>query len=148
MDILKVTRADSEAVKELISAVSEVDVLPLFSADGQLEYKNRVLPDIQTTMDENRFFAVKAVLGAELTGFAALRDGNYLTHLFVAKSAQGTGLGSRLLNTVLDSTSAKQISLRSSLNAADFYRRHGFTATGEEAEFNGIRFIPMMLIRD
>lgn len=148
MDIQKATSADTETIQALISAISEIDVLPLFSADGQREYKQHVLPDIATTMDESRFVTLKALNAHQLVGFAALRDGNYLTHLFVAKQTQGCGLGKQLLDAVLASTSAKEISLRSSLNAAGFYRRYGFKATGEEAAFNGIRFIPMTLIRD
>ncbi|WP_432757997.1 GNAT family N-acetyltransferase [Motilimonas eburnea] len=33
----------------------------------------------------------------------------------------------------------------SSVNAVGFYQHNGFLATDEEAEFNGIRFVPMML---
>jgi len=36
---------------------------------------------------------VKAVSNGELLGFAALRDGNYLTHLFVSQPPQGLGVG-------------------------------------------------------
>nr|WP_290442320.1 GNAT family N-acetyltransferase [Pseudoalteromonas sp. OANN1] len=35
----------------------------------------------------------------------------------------------------------------SSLNAASFYTALGFQATGQEAQKNGIRFIPMRLDR-
>ena len=36
---------------------------------------------------------VKAISDGELLGFAALRDGNYLTHLFVSQPSQGAGVG-------------------------------------------------------
>ena len=147
MEIQRVKNSDLDAVTTLVKKVSEVDVLPLLSSQGQQEYKERVLPDLATTLDEGRFLSIKAVSQGELFGFAALRDGNYLTHLFVSPSSQGSGLGRQLLSFLLNTTDAKEVSLRSSVNAVGFYEHNGFVATGEEAEFNGIRFVPMSLIR-
>lgn len=147
MEIQKVLKADLDAVTRLVSEVSARDVLPLFNAQGKQEHKDRVLPDLATTFDDEKFISIKAVSNGEVLGFAALRDGNYLTHLFVANSEQGSGLGRTLLNHVLDQTDACEVSLRSSVNAVGFYNRNGFVATDEEAEFNGIRFVPMSLMR-
>ncbi|SHF46089.1 Acetyltransferase (GNAT) family protein [Marinomonas polaris DSM 16579] len=147
MDIQKVDMADLELVKHFIGQVSAVDVLPNFNDQGKAEYKARVLPDIVTTFDIGRFQILKVVCTGEIVGFGALRDGNYLTHLFVSKSVQGQGIGKRLLNALLDTSEAKEISLRSSVNAVGFYESYGFEATGSEADFNGIRFVPMCLAR-
>ncbi|MGO2512147.1 GNAT family N-acetyltransferase [Marinomonas polaris] len=147
MDIQKVDMADLELVKHFIGQVSAVDVLPNFNDQGKAEYKARVLPDIITTFDAERFQIFKVVFAGEIVGFGALRDGNYLTHLFVSKSVQGQGIGKRLLSALLNTTEAKEISLRSSVNAVGFYESYGFEATGSEADFNGIRFVPMSLAR-
>ncbi|MCK6264381.1 GNAT family N-acetyltransferase [Vibrio sp. ZSDE26] len=146
MDVQEVTAADLDSVVQLVSEVSKTDVLPLFNAQGKLEYEQRVLLDLSSTLSDN-FLSIKAVSGGELVGFAALRDGHYLTHLFVSNKSQGSGLGRELLNHLLSQTNANEISLRSSVNAVGFYNHNGFIATGEEAEFNGIRFVPMSLIR-
>lgn len=147
MDIQKVEPEDLSAVTHLVSEISDLDVLPLLNSQGQQEYKERVLPDLVLTLDNKNFHSIKAISKGELIGFAALRDGNYLTHLFVSKSAQSKGVGSQLLNCLLDSTDAKEISLRSSVNAVGFYSKNGFVTTDKEAEFNGIRFAPMTLVR-
>ncbi|MBV7297081.1 GNAT family N-acetyltransferase [Enterovibrio paralichthyis] len=147
MEIRKVVLKDLEAVQQLVNAVSKLDVMPLLNEQGQEEYKSRVLPDLATTFDDSRFYTVIALNDDVVIGFAALREGNYLTHLFVSKSAQGAGLGKTLLNHVLATTEAKEISLRSSLNASSFYASQGFETTGDEAAFNGIRFVPMRLVR-
>ena len=147
MDIQKVDMADLELVKHFSGQVSAVDVLPHFNDQGKAEYKARVLPDIVTTFDTTRFQTLKVVDSGEIVGFAALRDGNYLTHLFVSKSMQGQGIGKRLLSVLLDTTDATEISLRSSVNAVGFYESYGFEATGSEADVNGIRFVPMSLAR-
>lgn len=147
MEIQKVDFTDLDDAKRFVSQVSEVDVLPHFNDQGKTEYKARVLADIVTTFDIERFQTLKAVCAGKIVGFGALRDGNYLTHLFVSKSLQGQGIGKRLLNALLDTSEAKEISLRSSVNAVGFYESYGFEATGSEADFNGIRFVPMCLTR-
>ena len=147
MDIQQVDVADLESVKLLIGQVSAVDVLPHFNVQGKAEYQTCVLSDIITTFDVERFQTLKVVDSGEIVGFAALRDGNYLTHLFVSKSLQGQGIGRRLLRALLNTTDAKEISLRSSVNAIGFYESYGFETIGSEADFNGIRFVPMRLVR-
>ncbi len=147
IDIQKVTPADLGAITQLVSEVSRRDILPLLNSQGQKAYKERVLTDLATTFDSEKFLSIKAVSDGKLLGFAALREGNYLTHLFVLNSSQGLGVGNELLNFLLNKTDANEISLRSSVNAVGFYSRNGFVATGEEADFNGIRFVPMSLVR-
>ena len=147
MDILTVEPTDLDAVKHLITEVSESDVLPELSEEGMATFKSRVLPDIESTFDSDRFHSLKVVSSGSIVGFGALREGNYLTHLFVSKHMQGCGLGKQLLDTLLQSTDATEINLRSSVNASGFYQSYGFEATAAESEFNGIRFVPMRLVR-
>lgn len=145
MLIQQVVAADLESVTRLVAAVAKTDILPHFNQQGQQEFSERVLPDLHTVFDGDNFLAIKAIADGKLLGFAALRDGNYLTHLFVANEARGTGLGRELLQHLLATTTANEIRLRSSVNAVGFYQHNGFVATGAEAEFNGIRFVPMIL---
>ena len=91
--------------------------------------------------------ALKIRHADELVGFGAIRDGNYLTHLFIAKSSQGVGLGKKLLNTLISSSTGNEISLRSSPNAVGFYQAHGFVIAGEKDQHNGVPFVPMILVR-
>ncbi|MCG7497692.1 GNAT family N-acetyltransferase [Vibrio sp. Of7-15] len=147
MDIQKVVPTDLDTVASLVSEVSKIDIFPLLNAQGKEEFSERVIPDLCLTFNGENCLAIKAVSGGRLLGFAALRDGNYLTHLFISKEAQGAGLGRELLNHLLGSTDASEISLRSAVNSVSFYSHHGFVTTGDEAEFNGIRFVPMSLVR-
>lgn len=147
MEFHRVTNKDLTAVKQLIITVSNSDVLPLLNTQGQQEYQKVILPGIEVTFDQANFTSIKALLNGRLVGFAALREGHYLTHLFVDKSAQGKGVGKQLLDQLLGLTTADTITLRSSINAVNFYRSYGFHTTGDEADFNGIRFVPMGLQR-
>jgi GNAT superfamily N-acetyltransferase len=147
MDIRPVEFMDLESIKYFVTEVFEIDVLPHFNDQGKAEYKARVLSDVVKTFDTACFKALKVVCTGEIVGFGALRDGNYLTHLFVSKSMQGQGVGRRLLSALLNTTEAKELSLRSSVNAVGFYESYGFETTGRESDFNGIRFVPMCLKR-
>lgn len=146
MDVYPVSHSDLSSLLALVKEVAASDVLPLLNDQGQSEFLTRVLDDIKATLDMASFYSVKVVLEGEIIGYGALRDGNYLTHLFVAKQLQGFGVGTFILNHLIESTPANEISLRSSVNARSFYESCGFVATGAESEFNGIRFVPMTLM--
>ena len=122
-------------------------VLPHFNEQGKQEYIARVLTDIKATFDHDNFVTVKAVSNDTLLGFAAMKAGNYLTHLFVSHQVLGRGIGQTLLQHLLNATDELEIKLRSAVNAVDFYLKHGFEITEQEGEFNGIRFVPMSSIR-
>lgn len=147
MEIHRVNNEDLTAITKLVEAVSQASVLPHFTDQGKQAYMTRVLPDIKTTFDNDNFVTVKAISNDTLLGFAAMRAGNYLTHLFVSHQVQGRGIGQTLLQHLLNSTDAQEIKLRSAINAVDFYLKHGFEITDQEGEFNGIRFVPMSLVR-
>ena len=147
MEIQRVNHKDLTAITDLVEAVSKVAVLPHFNEQGKQAYIARVLPDIKTTFDNDDFVTVKAISNDTLLGFAVMRAGNYLTHLFVSHQAQGRGIGQTLLQHLLNATDEQEIKLRSAVNAVDFYLKHGFEITEQEGEFNGIRFVPMSSIR-
>ncbi|MEJ2765352.1 GNAT family N-acetyltransferase [Photobacterium sp. MCCC 1A19761] len=147
MEISQAVPVDAEAVVRLIKDVSQVDILPDLSEAGKQAYRSSVLLNIEQVFDNSKFYCLKAVMDGEVVGFGALRDGNYLTHLFISKQVQGSGLGKQLLGRLLHATNAREITLRSSVNAVGFYQAYGFERTGEESQFHGIRFVPMRLMR-
>ena len=69
MEIQKVDFTDLDDAKRFVSQVSEVDVLPHFNDQGKAEYKARVLADIVTTFDIERFQTIKAVCAGKIVGF-------------------------------------------------------------------------------
>lgn len=141
------TKKDLSSIVSLVKQVASCDVLPLLSIQGQTEFTTRVLSDIETTLDTTVFCTLKVVIDKEIVGYGALRNGNYLTHLFISKHCQGKGIGKALLTRLLETSTESEIDLRSSVNAASFYENYGFNRIGEETEFNGIRFVPMRLVR-
>lgn len=74
----------------------------------------------------------------ERVGFYSLRpdgDGLRLDHLYVRPAAQGRGLGSAVMRTILQDADSRALPLRvGALRDSDsnrFYRRHGFIQTSE-----------------
>ncbi|MEF1211824.1 GNAT family N-acetyltransferase [Vibrio alginolyticus] len=44
-------------------------------------------------------------------------------------------------------STGREVRLRASVNAVNFYKSQGFVATGSELEVSGIRFVPMVWVR-
>ena len=63
------------------------------------------------------------------------------------ETAFDKGLGRRLLEHLLESTTSNEVWLRASVNAVTFYESQGFVATDSEAAMHGIRFVPMVWLR-
>ncbi|CAM3652591.1 GNAT family N-acetyltransferase [Parendozoicomonas haliclonae] len=143
LTISPVTDDDFGEIVIMLTKIAHKDILPHFSGKGQEAFAQGIPADTRTAFDRNRFFSVKAVQGKKIVGFAALRDKNYLTHLFVAKSHQKTGLGKQLLHHMLIRTVGETLSLRASVNAVNFYKSQGFLPTDQEQQVKGVRYVPM-----
>lgn len=139
--------SDLDSIVELVERVSNSNILPHFSEEGRLFFTSKVLPDIKTTFDDTRFQRFKLTEHNQLIGFGAMRDHDYITHLFIDDDYQGTGLGKRLLHHLLKQSPSGEVRLRASVNAVNFYQAQGFEATAPESEVNGIRFVPMRWTR-
>ncbi|EPH6071835.1 GNAT family N-acetyltransferase [Vibrio alginolyticus] len=110
-------------------------------------FASKIRPDVETAFDKVRFQSVKATIGNEVVGFGAIRDKEYITHLFVDVNYQGNGLGKLLLKHMLALSNGRKVRLRASVNATKFYKLQGFVATDTETEVSGIRFVPMVWVR-
>jgi len=151
MEILKVEHKDYAEIVNLVADITVVDIEPFFTeqdiAQQEPAFAQFMAQSIEITFDESQFVALKITQAGQIIGFGAIRDGNYLTHLFIAKQHQEVGLGQKLLNTLISSSTSSEIKLRSSLNAVGFYQDYGFSILGPEARHNGIPFVPLALVR-
>ena len=147
MNIEETEISDLGSVIELVANVSNANILPHLSEQGRATFASKVLPDVETAFDKERFQSLKVTKGNKLIGFGAIRDHEYITHLFVDTNYQGSGLGKLLLEHILALSTAREVRLKSSVNAVTFYKSQGFVATDSETEVNGIRFVPMVWVR-
>ncbi len=147
MQIIKTTEEDLCSVIELVANVSQLDILPHFNEEGRSTFALKVIPDVETAFDKIRFESLKVMINGNLIGFGAIRDREYITHLFIDKSYQSSGLGKLLLAKLIKLSNREEVRLRASVNAVNFYESQGFKATDIEAQVNGIRFLPMSISR-
>ncbi|WP_257886751.1 GNAT family N-acetyltransferase, partial [Vibrio parahaemolyticus] len=139
--------SDFFQVVDLVKRVVDKDILPHFSNEGQALFSSKVRSDIETTFDKSKFQNLKLIEDNKVIGFAALRENDYITHLFIDTNFQNKGLGKLLLDKLLSLTESSEVRLRASVNAQNFYESQGFVATEVEQNVDGVRFVPMRLVR-
>jgi len=79
-----------------------------------------------------------------IVGVGELRDQNHINLLFVEPSMQRNGIGRKLLEGLIYEISENKVTVNSSLNAVNAYKKFGFKETGSESEVRGIRYQPMV----
>lgn len=81
----------------------------------------------------------------KLIGIIATRNqGSHIALFFVDGNYHKKGIGRKLFEACLADNRNRQITVHSSLYAADVYRRLGFTQIEKCQEDGGIRYIPML----
>lgn len=98
---------------------------------------------VRERLSSPRYTAVVAIRDDVLVGFASLRDGSHLFHLFVHRDHQRQGIGRALWNAILASTPAATITVNASVNAIPTYRHLGFTATAAIDDTTSPPYQPM-----
>ncbi|EKO5176811.1 GNAT family N-acetyltransferase [Vibrio vulnificus] len=147
MRIEETQESDFIQVVDLVKRVVDKNILPHFSNEGQVLFSSKVRSDVETTFDKSKFQNLKLIENNQVIGFAALRENNCITHLFIDTNFQNKGLGKLLLNKLLSLNESSEVRLRASVNAQNFYQSQGFVATEGEQNIDGVRFVPMRLVR-
>ena len=89
----KVTSKDLDAILKLGETVNEEHVVPLLDAEGQQAIRSALKSDIEQVIDTKVYSAVKAVIGNEIIGYIAWRQGNYIGQLYVKTEYHELDLG-------------------------------------------------------
>ncbi len=90
IEIVKAQTNDIIQVADLVSKVTQRHILEHFTEEGKRRFLARIGQDVTQAITHPDFFALAAFHDSKVVGFAALKDDNYLTHLFVATKAQAT----------------------------------------------------------
>jgi len=145
MEITEIASEDLEPILALVKKVATSAILPSLGEQGREYFISKVLPDTSKVLDTSMHRSYKLLVDTEIIGFGAIREENYITHLFIDERHQGNGYGKIMLNKLRGN--AQEVRLRASLNSVPFYSAIGFTPIEDEAEVNGIRFVHMRWVK-
>jgi GNAT superfamily N-acetyltransferase len=139
-----------EIALRLVSSVFDEFVAPLFSEEGINQFRSFIeLSSLEARLQENGFMLV-AEMDREIVGVIAMRDWNHIFLLFVDGKKQRKGIAKMLLDQALQRCKAEgyppeRVTVNSSPNAVEAYRRMGFVQTAEEEIRQGVRAVPMAM---
>jgi GNAT superfamily N-acetyltransferase len=134
----------------LVSSVFDEFVAPLFTDEGISQFKTFIeSSNLDKRLQENSFILI-AELGDEIVGVIGMRDWTHIFLLFVDGKHQRKGIATRLVHEALrrcehEGHKPAKVTVNSSPNAVEAYRRMGFVQIKEEEVHQGIRTVPMIM---
>lgn len=144
---------EETAVSNLVATTFQHDVAPHYAQEGIHEFLAYANPSALQDRQSRNHIILVASQNESIVGVLELRDYCHVSLLFVEPSQQRQGVGRLLMNEALRSIRAhhpetKEVTVNSSPNAVEAYKRFGFQTTGELQVKNGIGFVPMALPLD
>ncbi|MBX7219877.1 MAG: GNAT family N-acetyltransferase [Blastocatellia bacterium] len=140
---------DEEAltVSEMVIASFDAATAPLFSTEAVEKIHQFAQPEAILQRNQTGHRVLVAQLNHRIAGMIQFTE-NHIRMLFVAPDLQRVGIGRTLLQKAFEWFESQElrpavITLNSSPNAVEAYRRFGFIQTKPEQDDQGIRYIPM-----
>jgi ribosomal protein S18 acetylase RimI-like enzyme len=140
--------SEVEDASALARRVFDEFVATQYSVEGQEEFRRYSSPRAMRKRHGDGYLAFAAERDGRLIGMLQLRDGEHITMLFVEGDSQRQGIGRSLIGAATDYVRTRQppvrvLTVASTPNAIDAYRRMGFVPVGSEQVLKGIRFVSM-----
>lgn len=137
----------------LVWEVFVEEVAPLYTPEGVAEFQKFIKYDnINPTFENREITLFGAFEGTEMCGVMAVKRAGHICLFYVKKQWQGRGIGRQLFQAVENycfyTLRVKRITVNAAPGAVPKYEKLGFSATGQEQNENGIRFLPMELYID
>lgn len=142
MDIKKISPSERNEAIDLVDTVFMNFEAPDYSEEGIKAFRD-------TAIYNENFLNCLDIYGAyldhQIIGIIATRNaGNHIALFFVDGKYHRQGIGRQLFHTVLENSTADEITVNSSPYAKEIYHHLGFIDTDVEQTVTGIRFIPMI----
>lgn len=103
--------------------------------------------DLYVSFLKGEYQLMVALHRGNVIGAGSIRNGNFLSLLFVDEEYHHRGVGSSILKKLCEylknEAGERYVALQASPYAVNFYRKQGFRAVRPEMEFSGIRVTPM-----
>lgn len=150
MDFRLLEYGQEAEASHLVGRVFHRSVAPLFPSEGVKEFLSYATAEAMAERREQGNLQLAAWAGAKMAAYLEMRAGPHLAMLFIDSPWQRQGVGRRLLAHALELLRRREpgfsrVTVNSSPNSVEAYRRMGFRASGESQTKNGISFVPMYL---
>lgn len=141
--------ADAPSISALIRGAAHYFTIKQ-NGEGAEQILLGMMPNaIANYIRSPNFNYLVGIIGTQLAGVVAVRDGKHLFHLFVQPELQRSGIARQLWQAAKSQAIAAGniagFTVNSTPYAVPVYERFGFCATGSRVERNGIAFVPMVL---
>lgn len=142
--------SEVESASELAQRVFDECVATQYSIEGQEEFRRYASPNALRASHSAGGLTLAAERDGRLIGMLHLIDGQHITMLFVELSSQRQGVGRSLIGAakayaLTRQPPARALTVGSTPNAVEAYRRMGFVPVSNEQVIKGIRFVLMEL---
>jgi len=150
IEYLRLEKGYVNQVSTFIEGVFNQFVAPEFSQEGIDEFMKFIQPDTLINHLEKNYFGILASVETKIIGIIVVRDYKHVALFFVDSQHQRKGVGKELFRRALEHCSihdgnSLQITVNSSPNSVNAYRKLNFRTTDKEQCVNGIRFVPMAM---
>jgi len=133
MKIRLAEKSEAEAITRFVSELAVTHIGSTLQVGG-LENLLRSMDVESITQMADGFPHWVALEGGAIVGIAVVKPPSHIYHLFVRSDRQRSGIGRRLMNEALwfisDRSGRATVTVNSSLNAVDAYRKFGFRNAG------------------
>jgi GNAT superfamily N-acetyltransferase len=149
--LIRPVRPDEyEKASALVLDTFDHDVAPLYVSSGIDVFHAYAAPEAMMSRTGSGHVLLVAEMDAALVGVAEVRDYNHLSLLFVTPRVQNNGVGRKLLTEIIRLIRSRHpsqttITVNSSPNAVEAYKRMGFQTASAPQRKDGIDFVPLML---
>jgi len=79
----------------------------------------------------------------KVVGVIELKEGRHVAMLFIRPECQKSGIGRKLLSSVLNHVKVETVTVSASLSSVPAYEKYGFECSGEVGESAGLVYQPM-----
>jgi GNAT superfamily N-acetyltransferase len=148
MTVLRLDVSDLSEVKELIKKVFMRFEAPEYSDEGVAHFMTYLDEELEKEIIIEQLQLWGTKIDQQLVGVLAIRSGKHVALLFVDEAYHCQGIAKKMYQAMLTELSPKKLTVNSSPYAVPAYKRLGFRLNGEEETVSGIRFQPMVFIRE
>jgi GNAT superfamily N-acetyltransferase len=148
--IEKYRKGQEKEIHQLIKKVYDEFVSVDYSDEGNRFFYDWINPSRIAERQKQQNNILLAIIDTGLAGMIEIRDGRFISLLFVDKEYHGQGIAKKLVEEALKECLARDAKIETVfVHASPFsipvYEKLGFEASGEMKEEHGIKYLPMKM---